>query len=232
MSSKHMAHGIPEFGQPKGVCTGCLMAKQSRKSFPNQTSFRASQPLELIHADLCGPISPVTKGGNRYFMLLVDDYSRVMWAYMLATKDEALENFKKFRALVETSTEHKVKMLRTDRGGEFCSNRFAAYCEDTGVARQYTAPYTPQQNGVVERRNRTVVAMARSFLKEMKVPSFLWGEAIRHSVYVLNRLPTRSLSEKTPYEAWTGNKPDIGHLRVFGCAAYMKIPAKSNHQIG
>lgn len=225
MSSKHMVHGIPELGQPKGVCSGCLMAKQTRRSFPSQTSFRASHPLELIHGDLCGPISPETKGGNRYFMLLVDDYTRVMWAYMLVTKDEALEAFKKFRVLVETSTEHKVKMLRTDRGGEFCSNRFAAYCEDTGVARQYTTPYTPQQNGVVERRNRTVVAMARSFLKEKKLPSSLWGEAVRHSVYVLNRLPTRSLSEKTPYEAWTGNKPDLGHLRVFGCAAYMKVPA-------
>lgn len=77
----------------------------------------------------------------------------------------------------------------------------------------------------MERRNRTVVSMARSFLKEMKMPPYLWGEAIRHSVYVLNRLPTRVLIEKTPYEAWTGNKPDLSHLRTFGCVAYMKVPS-------
>ncbi|KAL8096081.1 hypothetical protein AgCh_037150 [Apium graveolens] len=158
-----------------------LVFNETRKPFQNEASFRASQPLELIHADLCGPISPTTKGGNNYFMLLVDDYSRVMWAYMLTSKDEALEVFKKFRILVEKDREEQIKMLRTDRGDEFCSKQFIAYCEESRIVRQYTAPYTPQQNEVVERQNRTVMAMARSFLKEMKLPVNLWGEAIRHS---------------------------------------------------
>ena len=145
-----------------------------------------------------------------------------MWVYFLKTKDEALGAFKKFCAQVEKGQEKKVRTLRTDNGGEFCSNQFKSYCESAGINRHYTAPYTPQQNGVVERRNRTVVAMARSMLKEMKLPSFLWGEAVRHSIYLLNRLPTRALSELTPYEAWTGVKPSLGHIRVFGCIAYMK----------
>lgn len=120
---------------------------------------------------------------------------------MITNKDEALAVFKKYRALVERETEKEIKVLRTDRGGEFCSKQFSTYCEDTGIARHYTAPYTPQQNGVVERRNRTVVAMARSLLREKRMPSNMWGEAVRHSIYILNRLPTRALTGMTPHEA-------------------------------
>lgn len=179
----------------------------------------------MIHGDLCGPITPATPAGNRYFLLLVDDYSRIMWIFMLNSKDEALEAFIKFRAQVEKNSEKKIQVLRTDRGGEFCSKKFSSYCEDSGISRHFTAPYSPQQNGVAERRNRTVVAMIRSFLKERQLPSKLWGKAARHAVYILNRLPTRALSGKTPYEAWTTRKPDLGHIRVFGCVAHMKIPS-------
>ncbi|KAL8105967.1 hypothetical protein AgCh_029688 [Apium graveolens] len=116
------------------------------------------------------------------------------------------------------------EVLRTDRGVEFKSKNFEKCCDEVGIDRHYTAPYSPQQNGVVKRRNRTIVAMARSFLKEKQLPGELWGEAARHSVYVLNRLPTRALSGKTPYEVWSGSKPDIGHIRIFGCIAHMKQP--------
>lgn len=119
----------------------------------------------------------------------------------------------------------KIKVLRTDRGGEFMSREFAAYCDEAGITRHFTAPYSPQQNGVVERRNRTVVAMARSLLKGRKLLSYFWGEAVRHSTYLLNRLPTRAVSGITPYEAWKEKKPDVTHVRVFGCVAYMKLPS-------
>lgn len=109
-----------------------------------------------------------------------------------------------------------------DRGGEFCTREFNEYCERAGIVRHYTAPYTPQQNGVVEQRNRTVVEMARSVLKQTNMPIKFWGEAVRHVVYVLNKLPTRALSGVTPYEAWKDEKPEVGHLRVFGCIAYVK----------
>ncbi|KAL8157792.1 hypothetical protein AgCh_002484 [Apium graveolens] len=223
MTEHEMVYGVPRFSLPKELCTGCLMSKQMRKPFPGQASFHAKKVLELIHGDLCGLITPATLGGNRYFLLFVDDFSRMMWAYMLASKDEALQAFKKFKVQVEREHANKIKVLRTDRGGEFCSKEFKEYCEGHVIIRHFTAPYTPQQNGVVERRNRTIVAMARSFLKERKVPSTLWGEAIRHSVYVLNRLPTRALTGMTPYEAWKGTKPDLGHIRVFGCVAHMKV---------
>lgn len=181
--------------------------------------------LELVHGDLCGPISPTTMADNRYFMLLVYDFSRVMWSYMLSSKDEAVGAFQKFRAQVKRETDKKIKVFRPDRGGEFMSNSFKSYCEENGIIRHFTAPYSPQQNRVVERRNRTMVAMARSLLKEKKMPGAIWGESVRHAVYILNRLPARALSGKTPYEIWTGNKPDLSYLKIFGSLAHMKIPS-------
>lgn len=220
-----MVHRFPSLTFSKEVCNGCLLSKQARKSFPLQSNFTATAALELIHGDLCGPISPDTPSENKYFMLLVNDFTRMMWVYMIKTKNEALSVFKKFKALVENGAKQGIQMFRTDRGGEFCSKEFINFCEDTGIQRHYTAPYSPQQNGVVERHNRTVVAMGRSMLKERNVPSQMWGEAIRHAVYVLNRMPTRSLSRMTPYEAWFGKKPHVDYLRVFGCVANMKVPS-------
>lgn len=191
------------------------MSKQTRKGFPQQAEFHAKKPLELIHGDLCGPITPNTPAGNMYILLLVDDYSRVMWTYLLKNKSEAFEAFKKFLALVEEGPEKRITTFRTDRGGEFTSKEFTQYCEEVGIVRQFTAPYSPQQNGVVERRNRTMIEMARSLLKEKDLPAYLWGEATRHSIYLLNRLPTRAITGVTPYEAWTGTKPHLEHVRVF-----------------
>lgn len=149
MSTRSMAHGIPEFTQQKGVCSGCLLSKQARAPFPSQANFAAKVKLELIHGDLCGPISPPTPAGNRYFLLLVDDYSRRMWVYMLKYKSEALEAFKKFKVMVENETKLAIKVLRTDRGGEFTSSEFQSFCDGAGILRHLTAPYSPQQNGVV-----------------------------------------------------------------------------------
>lgn len=231
MTKDKMVSGMPVITQPEEVCRGCLMSKQTIKQFPTKASYSAKKALELVHGDLCGPIFPETASGKRYFFLLVDDYSRYMWVYFLKGKDEALDAFKKFCALVERGEERKVRILRTDRGGEFCSNEFKMFYEKAGIKRQYTAPYTPQQNGVVERRNRTVVEMARSCLKETKLPSVMWGEAVRHSIYLLNRLPTRALTGITPYEAWNERKPHLGHIRIFGCVAHMKIPSQHTSKL-
>lgn len=116
--------------------------------------------LEFIHGDLCGPITPSTSGGNRYIFLIVNDFTRVMWAYLLKNKNEAFDAFKKFRALVEKGPDKRIGTLRTDRGGEFTSKEFNQYCEEVGIKRHLTKPYSPQQNGVVERRNHTMIEMA------------------------------------------------------------------------
>lgn len=200
------------------------MEKKVRKSFPSQSKFSTKRALELVQGDLCGPITSSTTAGNRYFILLVDDYTRVMWVYVLKNKSDAFGVFKKLCAKVENEKGGKVRIFRTDRGWEFTSDEFKNYCEEQGITRHYTAPYMPQQNGMVERRNRIVVEMARSLLKQIKMPSIMWAEAVRHSVYILNRLPTRALTDQTPYEAWMESKQDVGHIRVFGCVAHMKIP--------
>ncbi|GJZ13384.1 zinc finger, CCHC-type containing protein [Tanacetum coccineum] len=152
--------------------------------------------LELIHADICGTISPPTPAGNRYFFLLVDDFGRVMWVYMLKSKDEALGMFQKFHVLVEN---------------------------ETGLNHHFTKPYSPQQNGVVERQNRSVIKMAKSMMKSMQVPDALRGEAVCQAVYIQNRVPTKTLGDTTPYERWSVKKPNLEHLRVFGCIAYLKV---------
>jgi len=145
-----------------------------------------------------------------------------MWLEVLAAKSEALECFKRFRAAAELESGCRLKAFRTDRGGEFNSGAFVVFCSDHGIKHNTTTPYTPQQNGVVERRNQTVVEMARCLLKSMGVPSKFWGEAVRTAVYILNRSPTKSLNGKTPYEAWFGQKPGVKHLKTFGCVAYAK----------
>lgn len=227
MVDKEMVIGMPSSLQERDVCSVCQIGKQTRKPFPSQAGFRATRSLELVHGDLCGPISPPTPSNNRYVFVLIDDFSRYMWTMLLKEKSEAFDCFKRFKEYVEKQTKATIKTFRTDRGGEFTSTEFNRFCKDNGVNRHLTTPYTPQQNGVVERRNRTLMDMTRSLLKAMKVPNQLWGEAVRHSTYIINRVPTKSLNEQTPYESFTSKKPNIEHLRVFGCVAYAKINGPS-----
>jgi len=170
LASKGMVEGMPTVDRVEQVCDGCTLGKQHRIPFPHQSSFRASQGLELVHADLCGKISPPTPGGKEYFLLVVDDHSRYMWVELLKTKDEALSHFKKIKQQAELEHGRKLKALRTDRGGEFNSNLFTVFCNETGIKHYTTTPYSPQQNGVVERRNQIVVEMARCLLKSKGMP--------------------------------------------------------------
>jgi transposase InsO family protein len=142
--------------------------------------YRAESKLELVHGDFCGPVTPATPGGKRYFFLLVDDLRRYMWVVLLATKDEALATFIAFKTRAKAEAGRKLGTLRTDRGGEFTGRDFINHCIKQGVQRHLTAPYTSEQNGVVERRNQTVMRMARSMLKAMSVPNWLWGGGCHH----------------------------------------------------
>nr|AAU90089.1 putative polyprotein [Oryza sativa Japonica Group] len=222
LAQAEMVRGLPVIDHVDQLCDGCLAGKQRRVPFPDKARFRAQDALELVHGDLCGPIAPATPGGRKYFLLLVDDMSRFMWIRLLSGKHEAAAAIKQFKAGVEMESGRKLRALRTDRGGEFTSVEFTEFCADRGVSRQLTAPYSPQQNGVVERRNLTVVAAARSMLKAAGMPAQFWGEAVVAAVYLLNRSPTKSLDGVTPYEAWHGRRPSVEHLKVFGCVGYVK----------
>jgi transposase InsO family protein len=141
----------------------------------------------------------------------------------LKTKDESFDTFKRFKALVEKQRGCKIKCLRNDRGGEFCSKSFQNYCDMNGIKRQLPIAYTPQQNRVAERKNRTVVEMARSMLQTKGLSNSFWGDAVATSVYILNRCPTSALDMMTPYKAWYEKNPNVNHFRVFGCVAYVHI---------
>ena len=165
-----MVDGMPTVKKVEQVCDGCALGKQHRKPFPKVSSFRAENCLELVHADLCGHITPKSLGGASYFLLVVDDHSRYMWVELLKSKDQALDYFKKIKLRAESESGGKLKALRTDRGGEFTSHMFSLFCNEGGIKHNTTTPYSPQQNGVVERRNQSVVEMARCLLKTMQVP--------------------------------------------------------------
>ena len=221
---KRMVTGMPLIECPDRPCEGCLVGKQHRESFPVGKARRAKQLLELVHTDICGPIEVESVGQKRYMLIFVDDFTRKTWVYFLREKSEAFAKFKEFKVYVEKHSGFNLKTLRSDRGGEFTSNEFDKFCKIHGVKRQLTASYTPQQNGIAERKNRTIFEMARSMLKAKNLPKNFWAEAVACAVFVLNRCPTRSVLGRTPEEAWSGNKPDVSFLRVFGCVAYPHIP--------
>ncbi|KAE8684274.1 hypothetical protein F3Y22_tig00111146pilonHSYRG00032 [Hibiscus syriacus] len=200
LSKKEMVKGLPHINHPDQLCEGCLVGKQFRKSFPKESETRAKKPLELIYTDVCGPIKPSS------------------------LEVRSFEVFKKFKAAVERESGRKIKAMRSDRGGEFTSREFQEFCEANGIRRPMTVPRSPQQNGVAERKNRTILDMARSMLKSKKLPKEFWAEAVSCAVYLSNRSPTRSVWGKTPQEAWSGRKPGISHLRTFGSIAHVHVP--------
>jgi hypothetical protein len=160
-------------------------------------------------------------GGARYFVTYIDDFSRKVWVYLFKSKGECLE---KFKALVETQSENKIKVFRSDNGGEYISKEFKRFLKAHGIEKQTSTPYRPQQNGVAERANRTLVEKARSMLHAQNLKKSLRAEAVVNAAYTRNRCPSRALPSITPEEAWSGRKPCISHMRAFGCIAYAMVP--------
>ncbi|KAI3796396.1 hypothetical protein L1987_39066 [Smallanthus sonchifolius] len=172
-SLSKLAIGLHEIKHPTQVCNSCMVGKQTRSSFPKDSLYRDKTPLELIYADVCGPIAPKTHGGNQYFLLVVDDHTRYMWVFTMKTKDEVANHLIDFVTRVENETGKKIKAIRSDNGGEFTSHMLSDFLNSKGVVHQFITPYTPQQNGVVEIRNRTILGATRSMLKAMSLPQNL-----------------------------------------------------------
>ncbi|KAG8480457.1 hypothetical protein CXB51_024633 [Gossypium anomalum] len=208
------------------VCEVCQLGKQTRLPFPDNVAWRAQKRFKLVHSDICGPMKTSSLNDSKYFVLFIDDLTRFCWIYFLKQKSEVFEAFNKFKALAENQSGCKIKALRTNNGTGYLSERFQKLCEQAGIHHQLTTVYTSQQNGVCERKNRTVLDMARCLLFESKLPSKFWAEVFNTSVYLLNKLPTVAVKEKTPFEAWHRIKPSISHLKVFGCVCYALIPAE------
>ena len=168
-----MVNGLPEFEIPNEVCEECVQAKQHRNSFSRDAGSKTKAILEVVYSDVCGPIQVESIGGNRYFVSFVDDFSRKLWVYLIKKKSDVLDVFIKFKSMIERQSGHKIKVLRTDGGGEYVSRDFGALCERDGIVHDVVPPYTPQQNGTAERRNRTIMNMVRSMLKGKHLPKEL-----------------------------------------------------------
>nr|CAH66391.1 OSIGBa0134J07.9 [Oryza sativa] len=226
LRTKGMVQGLPFITLKSDPCEGCVFGKQIQASFPHSGAWRASAPFELVHTDIVGKVPTMSEGGNWYFITFIDDYTRMIWVYFLKEKSAALETFKKFKVMVENQSNRKIKVLRSDQGGEYISKEFEKYCENAGIRRQLTTGYSAQQNGVAERKNRTINDMANSMLQDKGMPKSFWAEAVNTAVYILNRSPTKAVPNRTPFEAWYGKKPVIGHMRVFACICYAQVPAQ------
>ena len=221
LTKKKLLHGMQSVHLKR--CTHCLAGKQHRVSFKSSPPSRKPNVLDLVYSDVCGPMKTKTLGGSYYFVTFIDDHSRKLWAYTLKTKDQVLETFKQFHALVERQTGKKLKCIRTDNGGEY-SGPFDDYCRQNGIRHQKTPPKTPQLNGLAERMNRTLVERIRCLLSQARLPKSFWGEALSTVVHVLNLTPCVPLQFDVPDRVWTGKDVSYDHLHVFGCKAFVHIP--------
>lgn len=231
LSGKKMVIGLPSLKSPKNICTTCLIGKQNREVIPKKSSWRASKKLQLVHADICGPITPYSNSNKRYMLSFIGDFTRKAWIYFLHEKSEAFGMFKIFKAYVEKEVGAFITCLRTDRGGEFTSNEFEEFFKDQGICRKLTVAYTPQQNGVTERKNRTVMNAVRAVLNERQVPRVFWPEDVRWCVHVQNRSPTSAVDHRTPEEAWTCVRSRVDYFQIFGCVAHAHVPDQKRSKL-
>lgn len=213
-------------------CESCVKGKITRKPFPKSSGSKSTRKLQLIHSDICGPMQTPSLGGSKYFITFIDDYSRCCTVYFIRHKSEALEKFKAFEAAAVNRSNLGIVTLRTDNGGEYLSKEFSEYLKEKGIAHECSVPYTPEQNGVAERMNRTLVESARTMLKHARLSNTYWAEAVSTAAYIRNRLPSAALDNKvTPYELWYGSKPNVRDFRVFGCAAFAHVTSSLRQKL-
>ncbi|GJV67454.1 putative ribonuclease H-like domain-containing protein [Tanacetum coccineum] len=199
-------------------CVACNKGKQHKASYKHISAVRLiTETLQLLHMDLFGPTNIRSIDQKYYSLVVTDDFSRFTWTFFLGTKDETFYVLKEFIALIENQLNKKVKGIRCDNGTEFKNAKLIELCGEKGIKRDYSNPRTPQQNGVAERKNRTLIEAARTMLADSKLPTMFWTEAVSTACYVLNRVSITNPHNKTPYELISGKVPQIGHLKPFGC---------------
>ncbi|KAJ0818040.1 putative RNA-directed DNA polymerase [Helianthus annuus] len=209
-------------GFEKQSCEICHRAKQVRTPFP-LSEHKSKHVGDLIHLDVWGPYRVTSRDGFKYFLTVVDDYSRVVWCYLLKSKIEVFENIESFYELILTQFKKRVKVFRSDNGTDFVNHKMDMFCKSKGILHQTTCAYTPQQNGVVERKHRHLLNLARSLLFQSGVPLSFWSDCVLTAVYIINRLPSSVLLGKSPFELMFGFKPSFAHFRIFGCLCFSTI---------
>ena len=210
------------------ICVDCIREKLSKTK--NKGASRSGVLLEIVHTYISGPYS-TTICGSSFFLTFIDDFSCYGYLYLIKEKTDVLDKFKVFKLEVEKQLGKNIKIVRSDRGGEYYGRHgdvgqhmgpFEKYLRDCGIVAQYTMSGSPEQNDVVERGNLTLKDMLRSMMCKSNLPEYLWGEAIKNVNYILNRVHNKSVL-KTPFELWTSRKPSLTHFRVWGCPAEVRL---------
>ncbi|GJZ21158.1 retrovirus-related pol polyprotein from transposon TNT 1-94, partial [Tanacetum coccineum] len=230
LARKDLARGLPRLKFEKDhLCSACQLGKSKKHTHKPKTENTNLEVLNTLHMDLCGPMRVQTINGKKYILVIVDDYSRFTWVKFLRSKDETPAVVIKFLTQIQVGLNKTVRFIRTDNGTEFVNKTLYDHYEKVGIFHQKTVPRTPQQNGVVERRNRTLVEAARTMLIFSKAPMFLWAEAVATACYTQNRSLIHTRHEKTPYELVHDKKPDLTFFRVFGALCY---PTNDSENLG
>jgi hypothetical protein len=227
MAAKEIVQGLEKLSDDQddeAFCEPCVHGKQHASPSGKPSTSRTEEALALVHSDVMGPVATEARNGYRYLVSFIDDYTRYAWVYPLKEKGEVFGKFKYFKTMIEKQVGKSIKVLRSDNGGEYTSVEFQQYLKEQGIIHQKTVPYNPQQNGVAERLNRTIMEMVRSMMLGAQLDQEFWVEAVATAVYLKNRSPHKVLREKTPYEMLNGRKPDLKHLKVFGCDAFILLP--------
>ncbi|GJS69221.1 retrovirus-related pol polyprotein from transposon TNT 1-94 [Tanacetum coccineum] len=216
LSSKELVRNLPKLKYDKHFCDACKIGKQAHTSHKAKNMVSTKRCLDLLHMDLFGPLAIKSYGGNLYTLVVVDDYSRYTLTIFLKTKNEAFEKFEILSRNIQNQLGSSIITIRTDHGREFDNEvQFGAYCDALGITHNFSAPRTPQLNGVVERKNMILQEMFRTMLNEQSIPQKFWCNAIDKSTYILNRILIRTILGKTSYEIFRGRKPSLEYFKVF-----------------
>ncbi|GKD72618.1 retrovirus-related pol polyprotein from transposon TNT 1-94 [Tanacetum coccineum] len=222
LTSKELARNLLKLKFDQHFCDACKMGKQAHASHKAKNIVSTTRCLELLHMDLFGPSTVRSYGGNRYTLVIVDDYSRYTWTRFLKDKTEAFDQFEILSRKIQNQLGCSIVSIRTDHGRELDNEvQFGEFCNANGITHNFSAPRTPQSNGVVERKNRTLQEMSRTMLNEQSLPQKFWCNAVDTSTYILNRILIRAILGKTPYELLRGRKPTLDYFRVFGSKCFI-----------
>jgi Integrase core domain/GAG-pre-integrase domain len=223
---KNAAKGLQKFANDNTnlFCQSCQIGKQARKPYLTVEPKRESKPGEITHADLSGKMPTPSLAGSKYFLLIKDQATGFRTVYFLHHKSEAADCLQTYKNFVDTRLGIKMKVLKTDGGGEFINHQLDDFCEINGISHEVSPPYCPQANGRIEREMRTIKNSARCMMLAKNLPEVLWAEAVAASVYIHNRILDKQSPDVTAYEQFFNNKPSLRHLRIWGSDAYVHVP--------
>nr|GEU79838.1 retrovirus-related Pol polyprotein from transposon TNT 1-94 [Tanacetum cinerariifolium] len=222
LAFKELVKNLPKLKFDQHFCDSCKIGKQAHASHKAKSIVSTARCLEILHMDLFIPSAVRSYRENRYTLVIVDDYSRYTWTRFLKDKAEAFDQFERFSKKIQNQLGCIIVSIRTDQGGKFDNEvQFREFCNANGITHNFSAPRTPQSNGVVEKKNKTLQEMSRTMLNEQSLPQKIWCNAVDTSTYILNQILIRAILGKTPYELLKGRKPTVDYFKVFGSKCFI-----------